>query len=97
MTAPLLAALPGNERLATDLATTLEFELGEVETREFPDGETYLRLPTAPDQRPMVLVCTLDRPNNKLLSLLFRIDASSPAKPSLRGKSPDSCQARSIG
>jgi ribose-phosphate pyrophosphokinase len=71
MTDPILVAMPGNERLAADLAETLRFDLGLVEMRDFPDGETYLRFATAPDQRLVVLVCTLDRPNGKLLPLLF--------------------------
>ena len=71
MTAPLLLAMPGNERLTADLAATLGFELGQIETRRFPDGETYLRFLTSPDRRPIVIVCTLDRPNGKLLPLLF--------------------------
>lgn len=68
---PILIAMPGNERLAADLAETLRFDLGHIEVREFPDGETYLRFATAPDRRRVILVCTLDRPNGKLLPLLF--------------------------
>jgi ribose-phosphate pyrophosphokinase len=71
MTVPVVAAMPGNEHLAADLAAALGFELGQIETREFPDGETYLRLATAPDGRPVILASTLDRPNGKLLPLLF--------------------------
>jgi ribose-phosphate pyrophosphokinase len=71
MTVPVVVAMPGNGHLAADLAAALGFELGEIETREFPDGETYLRLATAPDGRPVILACTLDRPNGKLLPLLF--------------------------
>jgi ribose-phosphate pyrophosphokinase len=71
MTAPLLLAMPGNERLTAQLAATLGFERGQIETKQFPDGETYLRFLTTPDGQPIVIVCTLDRPNGKLLSLLF--------------------------
>jgi ribose-phosphate pyrophosphokinase len=71
MMPPIVIAMPGNEQLAADLAETLRFDLGHIEVREFPDGETYLRFVTAPDRRRVVLVCTLDRPNGKLLPLLF--------------------------
>ena len=71
MTAPLLLAMPRNEHLTANLATAVGFELGQIETRQFPDGETYLRFETSPDGRPIVIVCTLDRPDGKLLSLLF--------------------------
>jgi hypothetical protein len=32
--------MPGNGQLAADLAAALDFKLGQIETREFPDGET---------------------------------------------------------
>jgi ribose-phosphate pyrophosphokinase len=64
-------AMPGNEKLAGELAARLGWDLGHVAIRQFPDGETYLRLPTSPAGRAVALVCTLDHPNDKLLSLLF--------------------------
>jgi ribose-phosphate pyrophosphokinase len=71
MTAPLLVAMPGNEQLATDLAATLNYEIGQIETRQFPDGETYLRFITSPTARSVVIVCTLDHPDDKFLLLVF--------------------------
>lgn len=71
MTVPLLMAMPGNDKLAERLAAALGWELGRVDVRQFPDGETYLRLATSPAGRAVAPVCTLDRPNDKLLSLLF--------------------------
>lgn len=71
MTVPLLMAMPGNEKAASKLAARLGWDLGHLEIRQFPDGETYLRLVTTPAGRVVALVCTLDRPNDKLLSLLF--------------------------
>jgi ribose-phosphate pyrophosphokinase len=63
--------MPGNEDLAGKLAASLGCEVGHVETRQFPDGEIYLRLATNPQGRAVAIVCTLDHPNEKLLSLLF--------------------------
>lgn len=71
MTAPLLIAMPGNEQLATELAANLGYETGALEMRAFPDGETYLRFATSPEQRSVGLVCSLDHPNDKMLPLLF--------------------------
>jgi ribose-phosphate pyrophosphokinase len=64
-------AMPGNGKLASALAARLGWDLGHVEIRQFPDGETYLRLATSPAGRAVALACTLDHPNDKLLSLLF--------------------------
>ena len=71
MTAPLIIALPGNESLATALATGLEGEIARVEFRRFPDGESYVRLDTPAQGRSVILACTLDRPDEKVLALLF--------------------------
>jgi len=68
---PLLVAIPGNERLAEDLAVTLRYELGRLEIRAFPDGETYLRFHTSPNGRSVGIVCTLSHPNERVLPLIF--------------------------
>ncbi len=71
MTLPLLIAMPGNEALAAELAKDLGYELGALDTRQFPDGETYLRFESDPKGRSVAFVCTLARPNEKFLPLLF--------------------------
>lgn len=67
----LLFAMPGNEPLAKELSAALRWDLGDLEIRAFPDGETYLRFVTSPADRQVAIVCTLARPNEKLLPLLF--------------------------
>ncbi len=52
---PLLVAMPGNERLTEDLAATLRWDVGRLEIRAFPDGETYLRFITNPANRSVAL------------------------------------------
>lgn len=73
---PLLFALPGNEEFTGRLTATLGAELGSLETRRFPDAETYVRLASDVDGRSVVLTCTLDRPNEKTLPLLFAAHAA---------------------
>lgn len=85
MTAPLLIAMPGNEQLASALAAELGYETGTLEMRQFPDGETYLRFLTSPEQRSVALVCTLDHPNDKVLSLLFAAATARELKASKVG------------
>jgi ribose-phosphate pyrophosphokinase len=67
----LVLPLPGSEVLAGRLAADLAAELGAIETRRFPDGETYVRLPPQVDGRDVVLVCTLARPDEQFLRLMF--------------------------
>lgn len=71
MMLPLLVALRENDPLAKPLAEATGAALGCLEIRRFPDGETYLRYDTSPTGRPVVMLCSLDRPDEKFLPLLF--------------------------
>jgi ribose-phosphate pyrophosphokinase len=51
-------------------------QIGEIFVRRFPDGETYLRYERLLKGHSVVLACTLDRPDNKLLQLLFAAEAA---------------------
>ena len=67
----LIIPFPGNEEMAARLAALLAAQCGRIEMRQFPDSETYLRILDDPGGRDAILLCTLDRPNDKLLQLLF--------------------------
>ena len=71
MSEPLVLTLPGNAAQARRIGAELQAELGALELRAFPDGETYLRLDASVRDRPVVLVCTLHEPDAKLLPLYF--------------------------
>ena len=62
--------------MAAKLAAAGGHELGRIETRRFPDGESYLRIATDVSGRPVDLVCTLAHPDGQFLSLLFAADAA---------------------
>ncbi|NUQ10736.1 MAG: ribose-phosphate pyrophosphokinase [Gemmatimonadaceae bacterium] len=68
---PIVLALPGNEVLAASLVSRPGAESGLIELRRFPDGETYVRLETPVRDREVILACTLERPDDKLIRLLF--------------------------
>lgn len=72
----LLLAMPGNERLADELAGQLAAERGAATVRRFPDGESFVRIDTDIAGREVVLVCTLDRPDDKLVPLLLLANAA---------------------
>lgn len=67
----IVFALPGNEALADALATQAALLRGGLNCRSFADGETYLRFLTPVAGRRVVLACTLDQPDAKLLRLLL--------------------------
>jgi ribose-phosphate pyrophosphokinase len=65
----VLFPLPGNEMFAASVAKALSCELGDLETRLFPDGESYVRLLAPVKDRDVALVCTLHKPDDKLIRL----------------------------
>jgi ribose-phosphate pyrophosphokinase len=71
MSTSLLIPMPGNDALAASLIQLLPAELGRIEIRQFPDGESYVRLVTDPARRSVALLSTLNDPNHKLLPLIF--------------------------
>lgn len=64
-------ALPGSERQAAELAACLGIELGAIETRRFPDGESYVRVEADVAGHEAILFCTMARPDEQHLRLTF--------------------------
>ena len=69
-------AFPGCEPLADVLAARLSALRGELVLHRFPDEESYVRLSTPVDGRAVVLACSLDRADAKLLPLAFAAEAA---------------------
>lgn len=72
----LILPLPGNETFAQRLAEEGAWELGALETRRFPDGETYVRILSDVKDKAVDLVCTLARPDDGFLRLIFAADVA---------------------
>lgn len=79
MTPPLLLALPGSEGVAARLTALLGADSGAAVVQRFPDGETYVRIASAVAKRDVILVATLDHPDEKLLPLVYLADAARDA------------------
>ncbi|MGC5887506.1 ribose-phosphate pyrophosphokinase [Ralstonia pseudosolanacearum] len=67
----IVLALPGNQAAAARLAVPLAAEIGDAEMKRFPDGEFRVRLQTPVSDAEVTIVCTLDRPDEKVLPLLW--------------------------
>ncbi len=72
----VVLVLQDSEALGRRVSDLAGIPLGVVESRRFPDGETYLRVDAECAQKSVVLVCSLDRPDHKLLPLVFLADAA---------------------
>ena len=72
----IVFALPGNDDLAAKLSTRLEADKGELTIRQFPDGETYIRIHSEVKGKRVIMVCSLNNPDEKLLPLFFLSQAA---------------------
>jgi ribose-phosphate pyrophosphokinase len=69
-----MIVFPGNESLGERLARSISSEQAPLTVRRFPDEETYLRLDTPCRDRDVIVIASLDRPDGKILPLLFLAD-----------------------
>ncbi len=76
-----IIAMPGNEPLADALAAELSLERVAATVRRFPDGESYVRVrvEAAMAGCDAFIVCTLDRPDDKLVPLFLLAAAAREA------------------
>jgi ribose-phosphate pyrophosphokinase len=66
----IILAMPGSERLGR-IARDLHGAAGAIEVHRFPDGESLVRLTAAVSGEDAVLVAGLERPDAKVLPLIF--------------------------
>jgi ribose-phosphate pyrophosphokinase len=67
----LVIAMPGNESIAERIALLCSADMGSLNVHHFPDGESYVRIEAPVEQRSVILVASLDRPDSKILPLAF--------------------------
>jgi ribose-phosphate pyrophosphokinase len=73
---PIVFHLPGDETFADRLVRALQSERATLTVHRFPDGESLVRLDADVSGRTFVLACSLARPDEKTLPLLFAADAA---------------------
>lgn len=72
----VVISLPGHEALGQDLAARLGAAHSPLHVRQFPDGETLVRLDAPVEGRRVILACSLARPDAVTLPLVFAADAA---------------------
>jgi ribose-phosphate pyrophosphokinase len=69
----VIQSLPSSSRDAAGLATRLGVPFREIAIHGFPDGE--IRVTVGPASATTIIYASLDRPNDKLIALLFAAEA----------------------
>ena len=67
----IVFSMPDNESLADKITAGIMGKKGEYLLRKFPDGESYVRILTPVEKEEVIIVCSLNKPDEKFLSLLF--------------------------
>lgn len=74
MSERLLFSLHENGALTESLAQNLRVRLGDLDTRHFPDGESYLRVLNDVTGREVLLLTNLHQPDQRALSAILLAD-----------------------
>jgi ribose-phosphate pyrophosphokinase len=72
----LIFSLFGSDHLVNQFVKTLEFEKTQLIHRRFPDGESYLRYETPVKGHKIIIIDTLDHPDEKILPLIFAAETA---------------------
>jgi ribose-phosphate pyrophosphokinase len=67
----LFFALPGNEKLAADLAVQMGADIAKLNNRHFTDGETYINVESNVLGAEIIIIASLHQPDDKFLPLYF--------------------------
>ncbi len=73
---PIIFTLFGSDYFAKAIHQDLGYELGEITPHQFPDGETCIQIDSAVHDRDVIFVAYLDKPNSKLLPLIFAAETA---------------------
>jgi len=68
---PVIISLFDEHPATQSIARQQGYEVGEVISRDFPDGERYFRIQTDLNNRDVIILNALDRPNPKILPLIL--------------------------
>jgi ribose-phosphate pyrophosphokinase len=60
--------------ITNSLSASLNATIGQFDRRQFPDGESYLRIISEVHNKHCLVIADLAHPNNKFLPLLFLLD-----------------------
>lgn len=76
MQTPIIFPLSGCDKLANNIHDKLPYEMGKITQHQFPDEETVIQIDSNVSGRAIIFITSLDRPNTKILPLLFAAETA---------------------
>lgn len=73
---PIIFSLFGCEKLADIIIKKSGFLAGKITAHQFPDEESLIKLETDVNDRTVIFLANLNRPNGKILPLLFAAETA---------------------
>ncbi|MBI5448599.1 MAG: ribose-phosphate pyrophosphokinase [Gammaproteobacteria bacterium] len=73
---PIIFPLFGYDDLVNKMNESLGVEVGKINLHQFPDEETVVTIHSNVSKRDVIFVASLDKPNTKILPLLFSADTA---------------------
>lgn len=67
----ILFTMFNNTELSNLINDQCDYEIGSFILRDFPDGETYIKINSKIKDREVIILVSLDHPNPKILPLIF--------------------------
>lgn len=71
---PLIFSHNASQTLVSTIAEKINGAVVQIESREFPDGETYIRIARDCSNQNAIIIADLHQPNAKILPLIFLCD-----------------------
>lgn len=68
---PIIFSLFNQHPLLKAMVEKMDVEVGKIIVRDFPDGETYLKIENNVKDKEIIIINSLEHPNPKILPLLF--------------------------
>lgn len=71
---PIVFSVFGHEYIANEIHKILGYEIGKINFHQFPDEEVVVKIDSDVEDKEIIFVASLDRPNSKIFSLISAVE-----------------------
>jgi ribose-phosphate pyrophosphokinase len=73
---PVIFSLFASKLFANAIHQTLGYDIGEITLHQFPDEETVIKFDSLVEDRDIIFIAHIEKPNSKLLPLIFAAETA---------------------